>query len=257
MEARETFETVADLYGEVRQGYPAGLYDDLELLAGLGPAARVLEIGCGAGQATADLAARAARVVALDPGAQLIAQARARTGSGKVDFVVAPFEAYAPGPGTFDLVASAQAWHWVDPAVGFPKAAQALKPGGALAIFGHVPLPPPEPFFAAFETIYAEHAPGLWGRPPPQAAYQPAGPFAGMIDASGLFGPVAHRGYDWTWTNDGRTLGKYLRTDSSYRALPDDARLRLFDALQAAVESLSDRIALPWESHLYVARRAG
>lgn len=255
MEARETFDIVADLYGEVRQGYPAALFDDLEALAGLGPAARVLEVGCGAGQASGDLAARAAHVTALDPGAQLIAQARARTGAANVDFVVSTFEAYQPSPGGFDLVASAQAWHWVDPSVGFPKAALALKPGGALAIFGHVPMPPPEPFLAAFEKVFAAHAPGIWGLPPPQSAYLPAGPFAGMIDASGLFGPVTHRGYAWTWTVDGRTLGKYLRTDSSYRALPDDTRLRLFDALQAAVESLGDRIGLPWETHLYVARR--
>jgi SAM-dependent methyltransferase len=256
MQARETFDTVADLYGEVRQGYPAALYDDLRTLAGLGPAARVLEIGCGAGQATADLAARAARVVALDPGAQLIAQARARASATNIDFVVSPFEAYAPDPGGFDLIASAQAWHWIDPALCFPKAARALKAGGALAIFGHVPLPPPEPFFAAFEKVFAVHAPGIWGLPPPQSAYLPAGPFAGMIDASGLFGPVTHRGYGWTWTIDGRTLGKYLRTDSSYRSLPDETRLGLFDALQAAVESLGDRIDLPWETHLYVARRA-
>src|SRR5689334_9414549 len=119
MERRDTFEAVADLYGEVRQGYPAALYDDLAALAGLGSGTRVLEVGCGAGQATRDLAARAGSVVALDPGQRLVAEARRHVTGANVSFVVSSFEDYEPEPGAFDLVASAQAWHWVDPAVGF------------------------------------------------------------------------------------------------------------------------------------------
>ena len=88
MEARETFEDVAELYGEVRQGYPAALFDDLVAMGALGPASRVLEVGCGAGQATGDLARRAGGVVALDPGAQLIEGARARVPAANTRFVV-------------------------------------------------------------------------------------------------------------------------------------------------------------------------
>ena len=43
MDPRDTFDAVADLYAEVRPGYPAALFDDLEALAGLGPSATVLE----------------------------------------------------------------------------------------------------------------------------------------------------------------------------------------------------------------------
>ncbi len=93
-------------------------------------------------------------------------------------------------------------------------------------------------------------------RPPsPQAAYLPSGPYPGLFAASGLFGPVTHRGYAWTWTVSAQTLGKYLRTDSSYRILPEGVRFRLFDGLQAAAEGLGGTIALPWQTHLYVARR--
>src|SRR4051795_519263 len=92
MEQRETFEQVADLYADARPGYPTALYDDLERLAGLGSQARVMEVGCGAGQATGDLAARAGRVLALDPGERLVAEARARVAAANVDFVVARFE---------------------------------------------------------------------------------------------------------------------------------------------------------------------
>ncbi len=52
------------------------------------------------------------------------------------------FEAFVPEPAAFRLVASAQAWHWVDPAVSFAKVQEALQPGGLFAGFGHVPLSP-------------------------------------------------------------------------------------------------------------------
>ena len=76
MDQAQTFDKVAELYGEARPGYPAALFDDLWRLAGLRPEAAVLEVGCGAGQATADLSARAGRVVAVDLGPALIEEAR-------------------------------------------------------------------------------------------------------------------------------------------------------------------------------------
>jgi SAM-dependent methyltransferase len=257
VEQRDTFDAVAGLYAEVRPGYPEALYDDLWSLAGLTGAARVLEVGCGGGQATGDLAARAAYVLAVDPGERLIAEARKRVPAAHVDYAVARFEAFDPPASAFDLVASAQAWHWIDPLLSHAKAAAALCDGGWLAIFGHVPLPPAEPDLqAAFEAAYDRLLPGAWGAPPPQAAYRPDGPFAAMIEASGLFGPVTHRSYAWTWPLDPEALGRYLRTDSSYHALPQAQRFALFDALSAAVADAGAVWRSPWETHLYLARKA-
>ena len=47
------------------------------------------------------------------------------------------------GP-SFDAVIAGQTWHWVDPVAGAAKAAQALRPGGRLAVFWNVFQPPPE-----------------------------------------------------------------------------------------------------------------
>ena len=255
MEQRDTFDTVADLYGEARPGYPAALFEDLATQFGLSSTSSVLEVGCGAGQATGDLAAWAARVVAVDPGPRLIEEARRRVPSENVAFAVAHFEDFAPEPGAFDFVVSAQAWHWVDPVVGFPIAARALKTNGVLAIFGHVPLLPPEPCLSAFKIAYDTHLPGSWGSLPSQAAYLPSGPFARMIDQSGLFGAVTHRSYDWTWAVDPDTFGRFMRTDSSYVGVPEVQRYALFDELSAAIGDLGGVLEFPWETHLYVATR--
>jgi 16S rRNA A1518/A1519 N6-dimethyltransferase RsmA/KsgA/DIM1 with predicted DNA glycosylase/AP lyase activity len=69
---------VAYLYDEVRPGYPEHLFDDLASLSGTGPGAKVLEIGCGTGQATLPLAPRGYRVLCVELGANLAAIAQAK-----------------------------------------------------------------------------------------------------------------------------------------------------------------------------------
>src|SRR5690349_15130736 len=73
---RVTFDEDAERYDRARPGYPAAVFDDLLAVAGLGPGARVLEIGCGTGQATVPLAERGCRIVAVELGAELAAVAR-------------------------------------------------------------------------------------------------------------------------------------------------------------------------------------
>lgn len=250
-----SFDPVAAIYAAVRPGYPDALFEDLTELTGRHGLGRVLEVGCGGGQATSNLGLRAASLIALDPGPNLIAEAQERVVAQNVEFIVGRFEDYQAPPASFDLIASAQAWHWIDPELAFPKAAALLREGGHLAVFGHVPLPVGPPFHDAFRDAFEAHAPTLWGSPPPQAAYLPSGPFRPMFERSGGFEEVTHRSYSWVWNMDAPTLNAYLRTDSSYRVIDEENRTALFDKMSAAVSDHGGVLAAPWETHLYVARR--
>jgi len=140
MEQRATFDGVAKLYGDVRRGYPDALIADAIAFARLAPGDALLEVGCGAGQATQSFTGRGYKIVALDPGARLIDVAREKLADAPdVEFVVSAFESWNAPEDTFKLVFAAQAWHWVPPAVAYQKAAKSLASGGTLAIFGHVP----------------------------------------------------------------------------------------------------------------------
>jgi hypothetical protein len=66
---------------------------------------------------------------------------------------------------------------------------------------------------------------------------------------------MVHRAYAWTWRVDPQTLGRYLRTDSSYHLLPEAQRFAMFDALSEVVAENGGVLEWPWETHLYVARR--
>jgi SAM-dependent methyltransferase len=136
------FDEVADEYDRTRPMYPDALVDRACEVAGLGYGDPVLEIGCGTGQLTRSLVARGLRVMAVEPGGNLIrlaGQNLAGTGSGtgSVELVNARFEDAALPCGYFRAVFSASALHWVDPAVGWRKIAGALAPGGTLALLSY------------------------------------------------------------------------------------------------------------------------
>jgi hypothetical protein len=68
---RVSFDGRTDEYRLARPAYPVRVYQVLTDRCGLGPGARLLEIGPGTGQATRELLARGADVLAVEPGARL------------------------------------------------------------------------------------------------------------------------------------------------------------------------------------------
>ena len=75
-EQRFTFDEIGDLYDRYRPGYPEDLFEDLLALSGISAGDRILEIGCGTGQATEPLARRGYAMSCLEPGPRLAAIAR-------------------------------------------------------------------------------------------------------------------------------------------------------------------------------------
>jgi ubiquinone/menaquinone biosynthesis C-methylase UbiE len=140
----KVFDEVAAEYDRHRPTYPDELVDRACQVAGLGSGDQVLEVGCGSGQLTRGLLARGLHVTALEPGKNLVALARQNLeGAGAVEFVNAQFEDALLPPGQFQAVFSASAFHWVDPQVGWQKAAHVLVPGGTLALVQYFGLEEP------------------------------------------------------------------------------------------------------------------
>ena len=138
------FNELADEYDRHRPAYPEALIDRACEVAGLTPGAGVLEIGCGTGQLTRSLLGRGLRVMAVEPGEQLIARTRDQLAdAGEVEFVGARLED-APVPRAhYRAVFSASAIHWVDPDVSWRKIADALIDGGTVALVSYFGLEDP------------------------------------------------------------------------------------------------------------------
>jgi SAM-dependent methyltransferase len=134
------FNRVAAEYQRSRPAYPEELVTRACELAGLRRGDHVLEIGCGTGQLTRSLVARGLRVTAVEPGDQLIEQARASLSDpDAVRFLHTRFED-AELPRHLPAVFSAAAFHWLEPAISWRRVAEVLAPGGTLALLGHCGL---------------------------------------------------------------------------------------------------------------------
>lgn len=256
MEYRFTFDRAADLYGAVRSSYPDALFDDIADAADLGHDDAVLELGCGTGQATRGFLRQGLQVLALDPGAELLRVARESLSTFQgVQFVQSTFEDWDPQSARFKLVASAQAFHWIDPEVRFAKVARVLRPAGVLAVFGTVPVNLPADLFAEFRRIYTSCGMPL-DVPPPESWYLPVGPIAGLFAEAGLFEEPAHRSYAWTRTFTATLYADYLRTRSDLRMIEADKRKMLIGSIASAIEASGGPFEMNYETHLYMARLA-
>ena len=236
---RSTFDQAAELYDRARPRYPPALFDDLAALAGIGPGSRVLEIGPGTGQATVALAERGHRVVAVELGAQLAAVARRNLARfPSVEVVTAAFEDWPLPPEPFDLVLSATAFHWIDPAVRVVKSADALRPGGSLAtIATHHVAGGDESFFAQAQACYERWDPET----PPGGSRLPAA--AGIhsssdeLDGSRRFGPAEFRRYEWELPYTTSGYLEVLLTYSGHRALDPQAQAGLLDCIARLIDT--------------------
>src|SRR5690349_2976509 len=111
------------------------------LLPHLRPGMSLLDVGCGPGTITADLAARLApgTVVGIDPAADVVEQARTAAGDGPqaARIEVGDVLTWAPGPGMperFDVVHAHQVLQHVgDPAAVLRAMAERCVPGGLIA----------------------------------------------------------------------------------------------------------------------------
>ena len=256
---RVTFDSAAALYQEARPEYPEALYQALVSAAALGPGSTALEVGCATGKATLPLARRGLAVTCLEIGAGLAAEARRNLAAfDAVEVVLDSFESWRPpGPAAFDLVFAATAWHWIDPAVGYRRARELLRPGGHLAIWDqwHVFPDGGDPIFRELQAVYDEIGEGL----PPGARYARPGETPDRraeIEATGLFDDVLVHRFDWELSYDAEAYIRLLDTFSGHIAMAEWQRERLYGEIRRRLARRPDgRLRRHWESVLHVARR--
>ncbi|GAB1520779.1 trans-aconitate methyltransferase 1 [Rhizoctonia solani] len=166
--AKSTFNAAS--YASFRPTYPRSLYDFIYTYHAQSKRAgweKVVDLGCGTGQATLEVADRFKKAIGCDPSEGMVENARlAAEQSGrarKPEFVVSPAEKLSfledssadmiIAGALFDVMSSgilqlakyrihslAQAAHWFDYKTLFPELARVLKPGGTVAIWNYAEL---------------------------------------------------------------------------------------------------------------------
>ena len=131
------FDDAAIYYDRFRAPYAPAALRYIGDTLGLGRDARVLDLGCGPGTIAIPLSRLAVEVVAVDPGAAMLAEARrlaALRGVTNIRWIQGRAEDLPSDLGTFQLVTMGQSFHWMDRDRVLRQLADLVEPGGALAI---------------------------------------------------------------------------------------------------------------------------
>jgi SAM-dependent methyltransferase len=175
-------------------------------------------------------------VTAVELSPHLAAVARAKLPDAEV--VGADFDTWDLPEEKFDLVISATAFHWLDPATRVGKCADALRPGGMLAVVStdHI-AGGTQQFFVDAMDCYRRFTDDAADKPPRPADAIPQD--SAEIDSSGRFGPVEFRRYEWEATYSTSEYLEVLSSYSGHRALTEARR----DGLYRCISALMDRFS--------------
>lgn len=249
----ESFGVDPDRYDRARPGYPDAL---VQRIVAASPGRGVLDVGCGTGIVARQFQAAGCTVLGVEPDARMAEFAR----RGGLEVEVATFEAWEPTGRSFDAVVAGQSWHWVDPVAGVAKAARVLRPGGRLAVFGHVGEAPPD-VGAAFATAYRRVAPDSPFAPPQdrslldvyQAGYVKVGE---QIRQAGGFGEPEQWRFDWQRPYTRQQWLDLLPTQGGLTRLAPDKVAEVLDSVGAAIDAMGGTFTMSYVTLAVTAARA-
>lgn len=155
----QRFGDKADAYAQHRPGYPSELADWLAERGALATGSVIADVGAGTGLSTRLFLGRGWSVFAVEPNGPM--REAARRGLGEVPglrIVEGAGEALPFGDRSVDLIAIAQALHWLDLDRARAEFGRVLRPAGRVAVL-YNSRDLSAPFAAAIEEVFERLAP--------------------------------------------------------------------------------------------------
>ena len=249
-ERSESFGDDPTRYDRARPSYPGELVGDL-----LAANPRdILDIGCGTGIGSRLFQGDGRAVLGVEPDPRMAAVARQQG----LDVEEASFEDWKPKGRQFDLLISAQAWHWIEPTVGVDKAAKVLRPGGRFAAFWNHAVQEPE-VMDIFKAVYGRHAPHLLegdsvvlGTRQETIVDRNA---TEALEANDAYVDIERRTYRWTRSYTVASWLDQLPTHNDHRFLEPVVRSALFDELARELGRLGEPFCVGYRTNMATAVR--
>jgi SAM-dependent methyltransferase len=246
------FDSVAAHYDRYRPPYPDETINAVVSLSALGPASRLLEVGCGTGQATVQFAARGYSIDCVDPGRNLVACAtRNCSRYPRIRFTVDTFENAALRPRRYDLLFSAHAFHWVSPKVRLKKAAHLLTRGGCLALLYNYPGRPEEKPLQKLGLQLEKESRGRLGS---WDYMNDIALWSAEIASCGLFRDLTVCRHRWFKRYTAEEYVGLFRTYTDFLSLPQELQDRLARRIRTAVKRNGGWVTRPYDCLLIHAR---
>jgi ubiquinone/menaquinone biosynthesis C-methylase UbiE len=234
---------VAEEYERCRPSYPPEIVAWVVERLGLEPRRTVVDIGAGTGKFTRLLVPSGARVIAVEPLAEMRAQLSAAVTG--VEVLAGSAEQLPLEDAPIDAATAAAAFHWFELDRALPELHRVLRPGGRLAIV-HNFRDPGQPLQAAVQEIIGHLLPDA-------SEFEQ---WESAVEESGLFGPLASFQVTHEQHFDAEGLAERVSTISYVARLPDEERAAVLAAVRALGEAQPETpFPFRYQSEAFVCER--
>jgi SAM-dependent methyltransferase len=252
---RDSFEESAEDYLRSRSEYPNEMIDDIIETAQLSPTSRVLDIGCGSGQATMEFVSRGYQVVAIDLAMSALNYLAERcTDSANVKFVHSTLEDFQTDC-VFDLIISAQAFHWLDPNLASVRIKELLQSSGHVMLFWHMQDVIPTSPQAILYQLGSMHFGSFPLMNPPEYSREFLDSMALILCKDDKIGDLQVSEYPWVQIYDKSMFVSLFHSWSKYVMLPDSTKVRVDAEFEDYLDSLNGDPAIRYRTCLIHARK--
>ncbi|QJP08842.1 class I SAM-dependent methyltransferase [Pseudomonas multiresinivorans] len=243
---RNWFDQGGQAYARFRPEYPAEL---ASCLASLAPdRALAVDVGCGSGQLTRQLAEHFSSVVGFDPSAEQIAHAAPRA---NLSYACAQAEELPLADHSASLITAAQAAHWFDLPKFYAEVRRIAEPDAVLALISYGVLHLDGDPGKRFETFYWQEIGPYW---PAERKLVDSGYATLDFPFAEFPGPEIAIRLEWT-------LDEFLGYVSTWSAVRSAREAGREDLLQHFAADLAERwgdpaarLAVSWPINMRIGR---
>ena len=249
--SERAFGARADEYERHRAGWPADAVERGLEGVGAGAESAVVDLAAGTGKLTRELVTRVARVIAVEPSADMRAQLVAAVPAAEA--LDGTAESIPLADASVDAVLVGEAFHWFATRAAVAEIARVVRPGGGLALLWNVHDFGDEPWVARMGELLTERrAPGITPLNRKQT-----GLWREAFEGS-AFGPLEHFETRHEQRTDVDGFVAHVATWSFVGALDDEPRAALrrdlADLVRGEHPSPHD-VAIRYRTNVYWARR--
>jgi ubiquinone/menaquinone biosynthesis C-methylase UbiE len=233
-----SFEDVAELYERVRPSYPNAAVEWLAERLGIDVTSTVLDLGAGTGKLTRAFLPRARRVIAVEPGSEMLAQLERAV--PEAEAILGPAEAIPLDDDVVDAVVCGQSFHWFRTDEALHEIGRVLRPGGGLGLIWNM-RDPDDPLQAKITELLDPFVP------------------TGRATEAGVeafvrrtFDTVEAHVIPFAEELDADTVAARIASISFVAAAPESKQRELDESVRALVEARGGRVPFRYRTEAYV-----
>ena len=250
---RAWYSPVADIYYEARPDYPQELIDLAIALTNLDSDSKILELGCGPGNATIPFAKSNIAITCIEYNREFCSQAQQNSKPfPKVKICHSSFAEWQLEENNYDVVLSANAFYQLPQQESYAKAAAALKDNGFIVLLWNLTPELKYEIYQSVEGIFQTYVPSLVRYEGKDTQASILEGFAQNIRDSGYFKDPVTQQLECQITY---SIEQYLNLLRTLRRIDSEVQKLFFTELREGLQQWGNQVDISFLSAVHLAQK--